>query len=1335
MANKGVITRKDIITDEALRFGIEYKKNVDLAIAANKELIQSALQYDQIAKAFNASEGNKQFMKVKEQELQMNDKVMKQMKEKIQLDTLMKKQKTAAIVTEQKALQLAKAKEQQQRRNNKLSVDERITNQQKNKEERNSAILTNQLVGAYQKLNLQRTKAKTTLQNLIASENASSASIKKAQVEFDKLDGKVKKADLAVKDFGKNVGNYPQQMGSAIGSLKNLASALGVIGGMALVAKTLKDSVGIIKEFELQVATLGGISGATEKQLESLRTKAIQLGSTTEFTATQVAELQTEFARLGFAPEIIEAITEPTLQAATALETDLAGAAKLVGSNLKAFNLEAGQASQVADALASATTKSALDFEKLATGLAIVGPVAKNANVSLERTTAQLGVLSDRGIDASTAGTGLRNIFLEVAKQGTSVEEAFAKINKSTNKNATAMQLFGKRGATVATILAENQKQTEELTVALVNSGGAAEDLAKKKLATLDGALKLLSSAWEGFILQMNDASGAGDFLSKTVLFLANNLDTILTTIGVLTGSWVLYKVAVFSANKAMLLYNAGSRAVAVTQAFLNGGLKKVITTFKALNAVSKANVFGAIVVGITALVYVFKQLNKEISAGEKAQKSLNDARKDAEKAYLKEKTSLDSLVAVAKDETLSKEDRIKAIEKLNALSPEYLGNLTLENISTEEGARLLNAYVTALDKKALAQAVSNKKQELFAKLLDQENSSLEENIGWTDKAAAVLLNYGNTNALAIELAKKGVKNQDAKTKSIEAEIKAFDELTKKMIAAGKIDVGDLLGGADDDGGKKEKDNGAAAARATAQHKLKVAQLQEEIRLQRDIANDEFATLAERIKAQAAFNDAKIELLKVNRDFELSTIARTSKSQSEAVARKEALEIKYQKDRANIAHAGNEMYLSILKTGFEHEKKAIAESKQLKESAMKDAIIAENEAFAKTGQSLEDVKAHEKNIADIKKKYALEGVEAQIAEVERLLRMEGFTNEQREALSEQLKDLKIAHSNITTDAVVEDLEKQAEKEKELEALKKQIIADGSKGLADALGIDAANMERFITGIVDGFGEGFEGVLNGIQATAAVVGDVLGSIYDANIQNLEGQLEASDEYYARQTELAGNDQRQKDLLTAEAEKKRQALEKQIAKEKTKKAKADKAMAIVQAGINTALAITSALTQAPPASYVLAALSAAMGIAQIAVIASKPIPKFKDGHLSGTHEGLAITNDGGRAEVWERNGQAQIIQGTNTPIMMQRGDKIHKSVEDYENLMRASILSSVDISNNKLGDFEAKKSFTQNSELLDEIKGMRSDMKKKKPTHIHMPKIDIEHEVWKQQNTNW
>lgn len=1340
MANKGVITRKDIITEEALRFGEEYAKNVKLAIQANKELIQSTLQLNDIANSFKAGDGSKAFKKNKEDEIKLTNKMIDQQKKLSQLNATIEKEKQAGIATEQKLLRLSQQKETQQRKNNKLSIDERVTLQQQNKEARQEAILKNRIVGAYQKLNLERTRAKTTLQNLIASENASSASIKKAQAEFDRLDKKVKKADTAVKDFSKNVGNYPNQMGKAIGSLKNLASALGVVGGVALLAKTMKESVGIIKDFELQIATLGGISGATEKQLESLRSKAITLGSTTEFTASQVAELQTEFARLGFVPEIIEAITEPTLQAATALETDLAGAAKLVGSNLKAFNLDAEQASQVADALASATTKSALDFEKLSTGLAIVAPVAKNANVSLERTTAQLGVLSDRGIDASTAGTGLRNIFLEVAKRGTTVEAAFKKINNSTNKNATAMELFGKRGATVATILAENQKQTEELTVALVNSGGAAEDLAKKKLATLDGSLKKLSSAWEGFILQTNDASGAGDFLSSTVLFLANNLDTIITILGVLTGGWVLYKVAVFSANKALLLYNAGSRAVAVTQAFLNGGLKRTIATFRTLNAVSKANVFGAIVVAITALIFVFKQLNKEVSASEKAQKKLNDAEKDAEKTYAKEKVSLKSLVDVAKDENLSKADRLKAIEKLNAISPEYLGNLTLENINTEEGARLLDEYVKALDKKALAQAITAKKEELFKSLLEQQNTGLEENIDFLDKAKAAFLSFGNAQQFALQISKSGVKNQSDRTKSIQEEIDAFDELTKKMIEAGEVNIDDLLGGGVTEGSDdKGNGNDAAQKAATAKHKLKIAQLQEEIRIQQDIANDEFATLQERIKAQIAFNDAKIELLKVNRDFELVNIAKTSKSKTESDARKAALEIKYQKDRAAIAHAGNDMYLSILKTGFEHEKKSIAEAKELNNQALKDAIIAENEAFEKSGKSLEDVKAHEKAIADIKKQFALEGVEAQIAEVERLLRMDGFTTEQRKALSEQLKDLKITHSNITTDAVVADLEKQAEKEKALAALKEQIISKGINTLAMALNIDENNLKSFVDDMSEYFKEGFEastkGVLESMSLAATVVGDVLGSIYDSNIQNLEGQLEASDEYYARQTELAGNDQRQKDLIEGEAEKKRQALEKKIAKEKTKKAKADKAMAIVQAGINTALAITSALTQAPPASYVLAALSAAMGIAQIAVIASKPIPKFKDGHLSGTHEGLAITNDGGRAEVWERDGKAQIIQGVNTPIMMKRGDKIHKSVEDYENLMRASILSSVDINNNNLSDFEAKKSFNDNTELLNEIKALRQDLNKKKPTHIHMPKIDIEHEVWKQQNTNW
>ena len=41
--------------------------------------------------------------------------------------------------------------------------------------------------------------------------------------------------------------------------------------------------------------------------------------------------------------------------------------------------------------------------------MANVAPVAADAGVSVEETTALLGLLADRGLDASTAGTSLRN--------------------------------------------------------------------------------------------------------------------------------------------------------------------------------------------------------------------------------------------------------------------------------------------------------------------------------------------------------------------------------------------------------------------------------------------------------------------------------------------------------------------------------------------------------------------------------------------------------------------------------------------------------------------------------------------------------------------------------------------------------------------------------------------------------------------------------------------------------------------------------------------------------------------------------------------------------------
>ena len=103
---------------------------------------------------------------------------------------------------------------------------------------------------------------------------------------------------------------------------------------------------------------------------------------------------------------------------AAATGSDLAEAATVSGAALRSFGLDAREMSRVTDVLALATSKSALDMQKLATALPTVASTAKVAGITIERTTALLGVLSDRGLDASTSATSLRNVFLELSKKG-----------------------------------------------------------------------------------------------------------------------------------------------------------------------------------------------------------------------------------------------------------------------------------------------------------------------------------------------------------------------------------------------------------------------------------------------------------------------------------------------------------------------------------------------------------------------------------------------------------------------------------------------------------------------------------------------------------------------------------------------------------------------------------------------------------------------------------------------------------------------------------------------------------------------------------------------------
>jgi hypothetical protein len=251
------------------------------------------------------------------------------------------------------------------------------------------------------------------------------------------------------------------------------------------------------------------------------------------------------------------------------------------------------------------------------------------------------------------------------------------------------------------------------------------------------------------------------------------------------------------------------------------------------------------------------------------------------------------------------------------------------------------------------------------------------------------------------------------------------------------------------------------------------------------------------------------------------------------------------------------------------------------------------------------------------------------------------------------------------------------------------------------------------------------------------------IFDARIQSIEADQKANDEYYARQIELAKNDERQKDILQKERDKKNDELEKKKRKEQQKQAVFNKVSAIAEAGINTAKAVTAALTAGPGVGIALAAITAAIAAVQLAAIVATPIPKYKDGRKGGKKE-IAVINDGiGPSggyvqEVIERShGGIEVPTGKNKIVQLYEGDTVHKSVGDYNKLQRAAMMASLNMEGRKMSDFQASQYFeaSYGKELLEELKRNTAAVQKQKPAVFHSQKIDIPHAIWKSKNTNW
>jgi hypothetical protein len=128
------------------------------------------------------------------------------------------------------------------------------------------------------------------------------------------------KAERAMDKMGRKM----QQTGKNL-SMK-LTAPIAALGAM---------SFNVFRDFELEMAKVKAVSGATSDEFKALSDNAKELGRSTIFSAREVAGLQLEFAKLGFTAKQITGVTEATLNLAQASGTDLARAAEVAGSTLR----------------------------------------------------------------------------------------------------------------------------------------------------------------------------------------------------------------------------------------------------------------------------------------------------------------------------------------------------------------------------------------------------------------------------------------------------------------------------------------------------------------------------------------------------------------------------------------------------------------------------------------------------------------------------------------------------------------------------------------------------------------------------------------------------------------------------------------------------------------------------------------------------------------------------------------------------------------------------------------------------------------------------------------
>lgn len=347
---------------------------------------------------------------------------------------------------------------------------------------------------------------------------------------MDSVVGAARTVERRLLSIGRSVVNFFRGIARQIFSLQ------GLIGG-ALAGFSVAGLAREIGGFQAEMARVRAVTGAGARDMEAMTKVARELGATTAFSAAEAASGMAFLGQAGFKTrQILESIPH-TLDLAIAGSLDLGRAADIVSNVMTGFRASTAETQRFVDVLAKTAASANTNIEQMGEGMKFVAPVAAALGVDVELTAAAVGKLSDAGLQASLAGTGLRRILTELESPSAKTRQLLAGVGLTaddvrvssvgltralrTLKNAgveagLAFEIFGDRGGPSFEVLVSSLPGMRELELRLRNSTGAAREMAAVMGDQLLGDFKNLKSAFSELIFVAGDGGVANAFRTAT---------------------------------------------------------------------------------------------------------------------------------------------------------------------------------------------------------------------------------------------------------------------------------------------------------------------------------------------------------------------------------------------------------------------------------------------------------------------------------------------------------------------------------------------------------------------------------------------------------------------------------------------------------------------------------------------------------------------------------------------------------------------------------------------------------------------------------------------------